>query len=265
VDVAVLAFRPTTLPDDDNSPGSGGFSGFAVDSGSAAWTAVGTQRLLAGFPMSNLAAPENRGRIHQANATTATFTTVASGLRAMTTNFPDCAPGFEGASLFARQANGAYLPAAICLGTASGQLRFRAIDATVADAIHQANSFQRQPVFHQSLNKGGAFFIPSTVAGTPDPNRALIFSDAIPNTATWTLYNSNYGEDTPTTSAGGQAISVEPDDYYVEFGDPPPGYVFDPAQTFNYFKPEKPGAEDGMASPAGLPRSATEELAGVAG
>jgi hypothetical protein len=216
LDVAVLAFRPIDIPESDNAPGGGSYSGFLLDSGSSGWTSSSIPKIFPSFPTSSIPI-ENRGKVHGTSLSSVSFSSVSNGLRSA--SGIQTPPGSEGAAIFARGSDKIYRPAAVCLGAASGAPRFRTIDATLADAIYQANDYQRQPGFLQALEKGGVYYIPTSLARSAEPNRCHIYSDALPATATWTLERYTMLE-----STGGQAVSVDPGSYTVTFGPAPSGF-----------------------------------------
>ncbi|MCW1925191.1 hypothetical protein OKA05_21705 [Luteolibacter arcticus] len=231
VDLAVLAFRPMTLPDHDNAPGQGGYSGFAVDLGTATWAGPGQTRVLTSFPMAGVA-KENHGRLHRRDVSSPTFSTLSTTLRQVASGL-EVPPGSEGAPLFVRQADLSYVPAAICVGAASGQPRFRAIDESVASAIYQANEFQRLLSSTQELIKGGVYYIESKLAGTLDANRGHIFSESLPREAKWEVVNGRYSNDPPLVLSGLDTASVPGGEFVVTFRRPPEGFVFNEEIEFD--------------------------------
>jgi Calx-beta domain len=217
LDVALLVFRPLDVPLYDNAPGGGGYSGFEVDDGTAAWTSPATVKQLPSFPVSGVTAG-NPGRIHGTVMGSASFSADGNGL--YSASGIQTPPGSEGAAVFVRGNDKRYRPAAVCVGTVGGVPKFRAIDSSLADAIYQANSYQRQPGFLQGLLKGGVYYIAPTLSVSSTPNRAHILSNAIPPSVKWSL--KRY---TTVTSNGGQALSVEPGSYTVTFPSAPSGYT----------------------------------------
>ena len=223
-DVAVLAFRPLDIPDSENAPGGGCFSGFLTDDGTGGWASM-VVKSFPSFPMSGTTVA-NLGKVHTTALALNTFGSpngllhTASGIQAP--------PGSEGAAVFVQGTDKVFRPAAVCIGASGGIPKFRTIDAGLAEAIHQANSYQRLPGGLQELVKGGVYYINQTQAASTESNRAHILSNAIPPAAKWTL--SRYGTSI-VTSSGGQALSVEPGSYQVNFGPAPPGYTLPPASA----------------------------------
>ena len=220
-DVALLAFRPLDVPESDNAPGGGCFSGFQIDDGSGDWTTA-TVKSFPSFPVSGIAAG-NLGKVHTTNLSAVSF--LGAGVLKTATGLPGLLtpPGSEGAAVFVEGEDKILRPAAVCIGAADGTPRFRIIDAGIADAIYQANSYQRQPDFLQGLIKGGVYYINQTVEKSTEANRVQILSHLLPSTATWTV-TRKYGT-THGPFPGGLKFVASAGYYTIKFGTAPPGFT----------------------------------------
>ncbi|MEO5714044.1 MAG: Calx-beta domain-containing protein [Luteolibacter sp.] len=219
LDVAVLAFRPLDIPESDNAPGGGDYSGFLVDSGASSWSGPSIPRIFPSFPVSGILT-ENRGKLHGTSLGAVTFSSVSNILQAA--SGIQAPPGSEGAAMFAQGTDKIYRPAAVCVSATGGAPRFRTIDPAIAEAIYLANDYQRQPGFLQALEKGGVYYIKTTMDQSTDENRAYIYSESLPKTATWTVKRSSY---TGLDSHGGETVIAEPGKYTVTYGIAPPGFA----------------------------------------